>query len=140
MPTLAFHDVAAEASDALVSDWTLRNACVAFRTWRGAVHRAQFVSREGTSAVIHSFSEYTFGFGRLAYVRPAVPEDAAALETCERRALGLAFTMSSNNLYHQFFHAVPAYRSLHRHAGRSRDETALKRFGLYRVARIEDYL
>ena len=35
--------------------------------------------------------------------------DEAALKRCEHRKLGLAMTMSSNNLYHQFFHAAYAY-------------------------------
>lgn len=115
MQRLVYHEVSADSADALVSDWSLRNACVTFRTWRGTLHRAHFVSREGLAAVIHSFSEYSFGFGRLSFVRPAQPEDRAALDGCERQPLGLAFTMSSNNLYHQFFHAVPAYVTLHRY-------------------------
>ena len=63
-------DFRSDIADHLVSEWTLRNACVTFHNWRGTLHRAQFVSLENISAVIHSFSEYSFGFGRLAFVRP----------------------------------------------------------------------
>ena len=113
---LAFRDIPADRAEHLVSVWTLRNACVVFRHWRGTLHRAQWVSRAGLSAVIHSFSEYSFGFGRLSFVRPEEPSDGPAIAACRRRPLGLAFTMSSNNLYHQFFHAVPAYLALRKHA------------------------
>ena len=108
-------DIKAPYAEHLVSDWSLRNVCVTFHNWRGTLHRAHFVSLENVTAVIHSFSEYTFGFGRLAFVRPAEPSDAVVLASCTRRALGLAFTVTSNNLYHQFFHAVPAYHTLMQH-------------------------
>ena len=108
-------DFRSDIADHLVSEWTLRNACVTFHNWRGTLHRAQFVSLENISAVIHSFSEYSFGFGRLAFVRPAESTDAPALAQCEKRSLGLALTVSSNNLYHQFFHAVPAFEALLRY-------------------------
>ena len=109
---LRIHDVDPVVSEPLVRDWTLRNVCVTFYNWRGTLHRAEFISRERVDAVIHSFSEYTFKYDRLAYVRAEAPEDAPALDRCERRALGLAFTVTSNNLYHQFFHAVPAFETL----------------------------
>lgn len=108
-------DFRSDIADHLVSEWNLRNACVTFHNWRGTLHRAQFVSLENISAVIHSFSEYSFGFGRLAFVRPAESTDAPALAQCEKRSLGLALTVSSNNLYHQFFHAVPAFEALLRY-------------------------
>ena len=109
------NDFKSEYADHLVSEWTLRNTCVTFHNWRGTLHRAQFVSLNNVSAVIHSFSEYTFAFGRLAFVRPAEPQDAPALAQCEQRDVGLALTVTSNNLYHQFFHAVPAFLSLLQH-------------------------
>ena len=111
-PALSIHDVRAESAEHLVGAWTLNNTCITFRTWRKAFKRAHIVSREGVTAVIHSFSEYTFGFGRLLFVRPEEEADAAALRQCEHRKLGLALTMGSNNLYHQFFHAVPAFLTL----------------------------
>ena len=114
-PTFSWRDPQPERAESLVKDWTLRNACVAFRNWRGTQHRSHFISRNGESATIYSFSEYTFSYGRIASVRREEPGDSAILATCARRRLGLAFTMSSNNLYHQFFHAVPAYLTLQRH-------------------------
>jgi hypothetical protein len=105
-------DFKPEYADHLVSEWTLRNVCVTFHNWRGTLHRAQFISLDNMSAVIHSFSEYSFTFGRLAFVRPAEPHDVPALAQCEQRDVGLALTVTSNNLYHQFFHAVPAFLTL----------------------------
>ena len=109
---LSVYDVDPVKSEALVGAWSLRNACVTFYTWRGTPYRAEFISRDHVMAVIHSFSEYSFKYDRLGYVREERAEDAEVLRTCERKPLGLAFTMSSNNLYHQFFHAVAAFEML----------------------------
>ena len=107
--------------DQIAGDWTLHNICVGFQQQRfqnrQALFKSQFVSLNNEAAVLWGFTEYLFGFTRLAVVRrPDQPGDEAALKRCEHRKLGLAMTMSSNNLYHQFFHAAYAYLKLQHHA------------------------
>ena len=94
---------------------SLRNACVTFFPERDTRYRSQFVSRDGVTAVLHGFSEYDMGYRRLATVRPERPQDQTSLAACERRSIGLAVPMSSNNIYHQAFHAVPAWETLRAH-------------------------
>ena len=81
---LSVYDVDPVKSEALVGAWSLRNACVTFYTWRGTPYRAEFISRDHVMAVIHSFSEYSFKYDRLGYVREERAEDAEVLRTCER--------------------------------------------------------
>ena len=117
----AFRVPKAEATDQLQGDWSLRNACVGFSQKRSnhneALFRAHFVSYANEAAVIWGFSEYTFGLERLAVVRNAEASDEVSRQSCTRRPLGLAMTISSNNLYHQFMHAVYSYQKLRHHAG-----------------------
>ena len=117
--TSPFASLVGEISDAKAEYYvtmSLRNACVTFFPERDTRYRSQFVSREGVTAVLHGFSEYDMGYRRLATVRPERPQDRTSLAACERRSLGLAVPMSSNNLYHQAFHAVPAWEMLRAHA------------------------
>ena len=67
---------------------------------------------ELVAALVHAFSEFTFGFNRLTGVWPALPEDSGNLSQCDERehAIGMFF---SNNFGHQVFHAVSAWGALH---------------------------
>ena len=100
---LGAHDFSAEH---YVGSWSLRNACVTFASDGTGPHA---LSRAGTAAVVHGFSEYRFGFVRLLSVRAAtVLEEQTILRRCERRRHGLALPFLANNLYHALYHAVPA--------------------------------
>ena len=105
------------STEHLVSDFTLRNACVLYRT---SSHRKklQFVSLDGTTAIIHGFSEYRFGFIRLATVRTptGLAEERTLRGECKWNKLALAIPFTANNLYHALFHAVPAFESLTQHS------------------------
>ena len=105
------------STEHLVSDFTLRNACVLYRT---SSHRKklQFVSLDGTTAIIHGFSEYRFGFIRLATVRTptSLAEERTLRNSCRWNKLALAIPFTANNLYHALFHAVPAFESLTQHS------------------------
>ena len=113
-----------------VSEWKLANACVLFRGRFGAGRlrtqaSAQFVSRAGVTAMIHGFSEYRFGFIRLASVRmPTGPAEVRALdESCDRRRLGVALPFTANNFYHALHHSVPAYQAFGRRSIEERAPT-----------------
>lgn len=101
-----------EYVERVVGAWSLRNACVSFYKKRNTTHLAQWVSRRGDAVLISGFSEYSNGFHRLSWVRPELPADR--LDTCPYVELGAAVQFSSNNIYHAFFHAVPAWRALRR--------------------------
>ena len=108
-------DVRAEYMQQLAGSWTLHNACVAFYNVRQkTAYRAHWISRDNEAALISGFSEYNSKFHRLTWLRPATANDK--LELCPARPLALAFYFSSNNIYHMFFHAVPAWQALARHA------------------------
>lgn len=94
----------------MVNRWNLRNVCVSFYTRRNTTYLAQWVSRRGDAVIISGFSEYLNSFRRLSWVRPELPSDQ--LENCPYAELGVAMHFSSNNIYHAFFHAVPAWRAL----------------------------
>ena len=111
-----------EVNDALAQYFvamSLRNACVVFYPEKRTQYRSQFVSREGVTAVLHGFSEYDLGYQRLAVVRPEQARDRQQLARCTTKPLAIAVPMSSNNLYHQAFHAVPAWEALHTHASQN---------------------
>ena len=95
---------------------SLRNVCVVFYPEQRTQYRSQFVSREGVTAVLHGFSEYDLGYQRLTTVRPEQARDRQQLARCTTKQLAIAVPMSSNNLYHQAFHAVPAWETLRAHA------------------------
>ena len=95
---------------------SLRNVCVVFYPEQRTQYRSQFVSREGVTAVLHGFSEYDLGYQRLTTVRPEQARDRQQLARCTTKQLAIAVPMSSNNLYHQAFHAVPAWEALRAHA------------------------
>ena len=98
---------------------SLRNVCVVFYPEQRTQYRSQFVSREGVTAVLHGFSEYDLGYQRLTTVRPEQVRDRQQLDRCTTKQLAIAVPMSSNNLYHQAFHAVPTWEALHTHASQS---------------------
>lgn len=99
------------AIEHLADTWSLRNACVLYRpSGRRRAVSAQFISKPGVVAVVHGFSEYTFGFRRVATVRAAKGLELKLLrESCTHRPTGLAAPLLQNNLYHALFHAVPAF-------------------------------
>ena len=98
---------------------SLRNACVVFYPEQRTQYRSQFVSREGVTAVLHGFSEYDLGYQRLTTVRAEQARDRQQLARCTIKQLAFAVPMSSNNLYHQAFHAVPAWEALRAHASQN---------------------
>ena len=111
-----------EVNDALAQYFvamSLRNACVVFYPEKRTQYRSQFVSREGVTAVLHGFSEYDLGYQRSAVVRPEQARARQQLPRCTTKPLAIAVPMSSNNLYHQAFHAVPAWEALHTHASQN---------------------
>ena len=103
-------DVRSEYVQYFVNEWRLRNACVAFHTRRNTSFVSQWISRQEDAAIIYGFSEYINGYQRVSWVRPELPSDN--LESCARADLGLAILFPANNVYHAFFHAVPAWRTL----------------------------
>ena len=112
-------DLVSEINDAHAQYFvrmSLRNACAVFYPEQRTQYRSQFVSREGVTAVLHGFSEYDLGYQRLSTVRPERARDRLQLARCAVRRLALAVPISSNNLYHQAFHAVPAWEELRAHA------------------------
>ena len=96
----------------LTSTFSLSNTCVVFVKEGYRRCMPKFISRDGVAALVHAFSEFTFGFNRLTGVWPALPEDSGNLSQCEERehAIGMFF---SNNFGHQVFHAVSAWGALH---------------------------
>lgn len=68
-----------------------------------------WISREGVTGIAHGFSEYVFGYQRISLVRAERRRDAAALATCDVRPLAIGIPYSCNNIFHQTFHAVPAW-------------------------------
>ena len=98
---------------------SLRNVCVTFYPEQRTQYRSQFVSREGVTAVLHGFSEYDLGYQRLTTIRPEQARDRQQLARCTTKQLAIAVPMSSNNLYHQAFHAVPAWEALRAHASQN---------------------
>lgn len=98
------------------------NACVLFRAGASRRMQTQFVSLSGLTAIIHGFSEYRYGFIRLATVRTPLSSAEAALlrNTCTwQRGPGLAVPFTANNVYHALFHAVPAFEGLASSANQS---------------------
>lgn len=95
----------------LTSSFSLSNTCVVFVNKNKRHYVPKFISRDGVTALIHSFNEFTFGYNRFTGVWPALPEDSNLLSQCEERehAIGIFF---SNNLGHQLFHAVSAWSAL----------------------------
>ena len=67
-------------------EFTLRNSCVSFFDDGFSRFRSVFLSpRERLEAVVHGFTEYTFGYQRLTGVRPPTPNEVAQkLPRCER--------------------------------------------------------
>lgn len=94
--------------------FSLRNACVTFYDDRSSRFRSAIFLQpqppDGDEAysVVHGFSEYINGYQRLTTVRTS-PEGASLLNRCQRRPLGIGIPFSCNNIYHQAFHAVPAF-------------------------------
>lgn len=100
----------------LVSDFSLRNACVLYR-YSGRRLHTQYVSLEDEVAVIHGFSEFRFGFIRLASVRApvSVAERKTLRAECPSHPVGFALPFTANNIYHALFHAVPAFEAFARY-------------------------
>ena len=101
-----------ETTMQLTSTFSLSNTCVVFVKEGYRRCMPKFISRDGVAALVHAFSEFTFGFNRLTGVWPALPEDSGNLSQCDERqhAIGMFF---SNNFGHQVFHAVSAWGALH---------------------------
>jgi len=91
--------------------FVLANTCVLFYNDRSTLYRSHYLSLGDTTAYIHGFSEYSFGYQRLAAVRPASRKDARLLQHCPRYAHGVVVPFSCNNIYHQSFHAIPSFES-----------------------------
>ena len=95
--------------------FSLRSACVILYDDRSSRFRSAIVSlRDDVEAVVHGFSEYVNGYQRITAVRPPSDGDKALLggsppTRCLNRPLGIAVPFSCNNIYHQAFHAVPAF-------------------------------
>lgn len=97
------------------SQLSLRNACVVFYEDRHSMHRAHVVVNGPLESpiIMHGFSEYVLGYLRLLTVRPAGSHERRALNACWRSPLGLGVPVSHpSSLYHQLFHAVPAWHAL----------------------------
>ena len=91
-------------------EFTARNACVKFYDDHYTRFRSSFIAfGQPIEAVVHGFTEYTSGYQRLTSITAATPEDARFLSSCERRPLAIGVPFSCNNVYHQAFHAVPAF-------------------------------
>lgn len=100
-------------------EFSLRNACVSFYGDHFSQFRASFVSLDDRiEGMVHGFSEYTYGYQRLVAIHPAAPQERARLvATCPRRAHGIGVPFSCNNIYHQSFHAIPAWERWHAREG-----------------------
>jgi hypothetical protein len=121
------------ALDHLVSSFTLDSTCVLYRlagapsSSPGKVRlTAQLVSFANATAVVHGFSEYKFGFVRLATVRPPISADEqrALNSRCEQRHTGFAIPFTHNNMYHSLFHAIPAFESFRERVMRQSDPSS----------------
>lgn len=113
-PTL--HGVAARTPPEFWVTFHLRNACFIpfddhYTRFRGSFIQLRKDAQPPLEAVIHGFTEYTQGYQRLSGVRTAgtKSDDDAVLATCERRPRAIGIPFSCNNIYHQSFHAIPAY-------------------------------
>ena len=110
MTELRVIPVRQEYVEHFVNTWTLQNVCVAFYRRRNTTYLSQWISRRGVAANIYGFSEYINGYQRVSWVRPELPSDE--LDDCVSAETGAAFSFPANNIYHAFFHAVPAWRAL----------------------------
>ena len=99
-------------------DFTLKNACVTFFDDHFSRFRSAYVvNSPPVEAMVHGFTEYTEGYQRLTTVRPPRRGESVSPATCQRGApLAIAVPFSCNNIYHQTFHAVPAWEMWKRHA------------------------
>ena len=98
-------------------EFQLRNACVAIFNDHYTKFRATFTTMQDESAVnaiVHGFTEYTQGYQRLTGVKAATQSERARLQymSCERRKVAIGLPFSCNNIYHQSFHAVPAWERM----------------------------
>ena len=97
--------------DHLVGAFALTNSCAIFDP--SASPAVQFVALGGDRVqIVHGFSEYRFGFVRLATVRaPATADERMMLErTCDwysQPAVAVPFT--HNNVLHALYHSVPSF-------------------------------
>lgn len=74
------------------------------------------------TGMIYGYSEHRYGFHRLGSVRPVELEEEPMLgKQCTSHRLGLGAYFSSNNMFHQWFHAVPAFESLRTLAAENED-------------------
>lgn len=102
------------------SSLSLRDACAVFFADEFSSYRSQFISRAGAAALLLSFDEYKISSVRATTVRPERADDAPLLSTCERRPLGIGIPFSRNNIWHQAFHAIPAWEALRGEVARAR--------------------
>ena len=92
-------------------EFELRNACVTVFNDHFTKFRTSFTSlHDDVNAMVHGFTEYTQGYQRLTSIKAASDEERARLlATCDRRPIAIGIPFSCNNIYHQAFHAVPAW-------------------------------
>ena len=128
------HNIRHEFAVPLISSFSVQNACVIYYTahsyGKANCHASQIISRTGMMGMVYGYSEHRYGYHRLTSVRPAdKSEEKLFARRCKSRRLGLAAYFSSNNLFHQWFHAVPAFESFRNLAASSRDVTFLPLVG-----------
>ena len=102
------------------SSLSLRDACVVFFADEFSSYRSQFISRAGAAVLLLSFDEYKLASVRATTVRPETRADASLLASCARRPLGIGIPFSRNNIWHQSFHAIPAWEALRGTVARAR--------------------
>lgn len=90
---------------------SLRNACVVYFDDRNTRYRSKYLSNEGVDAMVHGFSEYQMNYIRLTTVVPtAGPRtNSYPISRCRRGGHAVGVPYSCNNVFHQLFHAVPAF-------------------------------
>ena len=101
-----------------VTSLNLRNACIAFHDERTSLFRSQIVTQEPIASpmIVHGFSERALGYMRLTSVREVGQYERGALELCQHEPLGLGIPLAHpSSIYHQLFHAVPAWLHLREH-------------------------
>lgn len=92
----------------LVGEFTITNSCAIFD---GPSLQLVSLIDAPDVAILHGFSEYKFGFIRLASVRaPNDVAERAALQTrCDWHRTALAVPFTRNNVLHALYHAVPSF-------------------------------
>ena len=126
--TLLVHREVDDMTAVFATELNLRNACVAFHDDAQSLHRSQITADLTSPIVMHGFNERALGYVRLTSVRAIGVHERNALKLCSRAPLGLGIPISHpSSIYHQLYHAVPAWLYLRSHlerAGLSSDAPA----------------